>query len=78
VTIDIAHHGQTVETALEALSAAIATHRQGATQFLRVIVGGGRIRLAALKRLTAMQSRGTVVRFGHEEKNQGSVIVVLK
>lgn len=48
------------------------------TQFLRVIVGGDRIHKAAVVELQQMQSRGHIVQFGHEDRNRGALIVVLK
>ena len=77
-TIDIAHGKQRIHEAIEQLRAAIATHERMSTQFLRVIVGGDRIHRAAVGELQQMQSRGLILQFGHEDRNRGALIVVLK
>ena len=77
-TIDIAHGKQRVNEAMEQLRSTIEKHQQGTTQFLRVIVGGDRIRLAAMNELRGMQSRGAIVQYGHDDRNRGALIVVLK
>lgn len=77
-TIDIAHSKQRIHEAIEQLRAAVARHEQMSTQFLRVIVGGDRIHKAAVVELQQMQSRGHIVQFGHEDRNRGALIVVLK
>ena len=78
VTIDIAHSKQRIHEALEQLRAAVSMHERMSTQFLRVIVGGDRIRRAAMHELQQLRSRGLILQFGHEDKNRGAVIVVLK
>ena len=78
VTIDIAHGKQRVNNAIEQLLSTIEMHQQGTTQFLRVIVGGDRIRLAAMNELRGMQSRGAIVQYGYDDRNRGALIVVLK
>ena len=77
-TIDIAHSKQRIHEAIEQLRAAIAAHEQMSTQFLRVIVGGDRIHKAAVVELQQMRSRGLILEFGHEDRNRGALIVVLK
>jgi hypothetical protein len=77
-TIDIAHGKQRVNEAIEQLRSAIERHQQGTTQFLRVIVGGDRIRLAAMSELRSLQSRGTIVQYGYDDRNRGALMVVLK
>ena len=77
-TIDIAHGKQKVNEAIEQLRSTIEKHQQGTTQFLRFIVGGDRIRLAAINELRNMQSRGAIVRYGSDDRNRGALIVVLK
>ena len=77
-TIDIAHGKQRVNEAIDQLRATIEKHQQGTTQFLRFIVGGDRIRLAAMNELRGMQSRGAIVQYGYDDRNRGALIVVLK
>jgi hypothetical protein len=77
-TIDIAHKNQRIHQAIEQLRSSIEFHHRTATQFLRVIVGGDRIRKAAIAELQEMQSRGIVVQFGQDDKNRGALIVLLK
>ena len=77
-TIDIAHSKQRVNEAIAQLRSMIEKHQQGTTQFLRFIVGGDRIRLAAINELRSMQSRGVIVRYGSDDRNRGALIVVLK
>ena len=77
-TIDIAHSKQRTHEAIEQLRSAIATHERISTQFLRVIVGGDRIHKAAIVELQQMLARGLILKFGHEHRNQGALIVVLK
>lgn len=77
-TIDIAHGKQRINEAMEQLQTAIERHQRGTTQFLRVVVGGDRIRVAAMNELRLMQSRGAIVQFGHDDRNRGALIIVLK
>lgn len=77
-TIDIAHSKQRVNEAIEQLRSTIEKHQRGTTQFLRVIVGGDRIRLAAMNELRGMHSRGAIVQYGYDDRNRGALIVVLK
>ena len=46
-TLDIAHGKQRIPEAIEQLRSAVTLHQRGTTQFLRVIVGGDRIRWIA-------------------------------
>lgn len=77
-TLDIAHGKQRVHEAIEQLRSTVTQHQRGTTQFLRVIVGGDRIRHAALHELRAMQSNGTIFQFGQDDRNRGALIIVLK
>jgi hypothetical protein len=78
VTIDIAHNKQRIHQAIEQLRSSIELHHQSTTQFLRVIVGGDRIRKAAIAELQQLQLRGLIVQFGQDDKNSGAMIVLLK
>ncbi len=77
-TLDIAHGRQKTNEAIEQLRSAIEKHQRRPTQFLRVIVGGDRIRQATLTELQAMQSQGTILQFGQDDRNRGALIIVLK
>lgn len=77
-TLDIAHGKQRISEAIEQLRSAVTQHQRSTTQFLRVIVGGDRIRHAALNELRAMQSNGTILQFGQDDRNRGALIIVLK
>ena len=77
-TLDIAHGKQRIHEAIEQLRSAVTLHQRSTTQFLRVIVGGDRIRHAALDELQAMQSHGTILQFGQDDRNRGALIIVLK
>jgi len=76
--LDIAHGKQRIPEAIEQLRAAVTLHQRGTTQFLRVIVGGDRIRHAALQELQAMQSHGIILQFGQDDRNRGALIIVLR
>ena len=77
-TLDIAHGKQRIHEAIEQLRSAVTLHQRATTQFLRIIVGGDRIRHAALHELQAMQSQGTILQFGQDDRNRGALIIVLK
>ena len=77
-TLDIAHGRQRIDDAMEQLRSAVAQHQRNPTQFLRIIVGSDRIRQAALNELHAMESRGTIVQYGYDDRNRGALIIVLK
>jgi predicted amidophosphoribosyltransferase len=77
-TLDIAHGKQKIHEAIEQLRSAIETHQRTTTQFLRVIVGGDRIRQATLNELQSMQSQGIILQFGQDDRNRGALIIVLK
>lgn len=77
-TLDIAHGRQRIDDAMEQLRSAVAQHQRSTTQFLRVVVGGDRIRHAALQELRVMQSHGTIFQFGQDDRNRGALMIVLK
>ncbi|MEJ7595299.1 MAG: hypothetical protein WKF77_27585 [Planctomycetaceae bacterium] len=77
-TLDIAHGKQRISEAIEQLRSAIVQNQRSTTQFLRVIVGGDRIREAAMHELQAMQSQGNIQQFGQDDRNRGALIIVLK
>ena len=61
LTVDIAHHGETIREALEKMETLVDQHRRAPTHYLRLIVGGDRIRLAAEQRAATMLRQGRVV-----------------
>ena len=77
-TFDIAHGKQRIHEAIEQLRSVVAQHQRSTTQFLRVVVGGDRIRHAALQELRVMQSHGTIFQFGQDDRNRGALMIVLK
>ena len=77
-TLDIAHSKQRISEAIEQLRSAVTQQQRSTTQFLRVIVGGDRIRHAALNELQVMQSQGTILQFGQDDRNRGALIIVLR
>ena len=78
VTIDIAHGKQRIHQAIEQLRSSVAIQQRNTTQFLRVIVGGDRIRKAALIELQSMQAHGLIEQFGQDDNNRGAMMVLLK
>ena len=78
ITVDIAHHGERVRDALDKLQQAVVDASAGVTQNLRVIVGSGRIREAAMHALQDEIFRGGVIAADFEQNNRGSILVQLK
>lgn len=76
LTLDIAHHHETVAQALDKLDRALARAWQAYARSVRLIVGGGVIRDAVLAELYFMHSKGTVLEV-HEE-NRGAVLVRIR
>lgn len=77
LTIDIAHHRETVAEALQKFQHALnkAWQETYAGQ-VRLVVGGGQIRDAVLAELFYLQSKGTVLAFS--EENRGAVLVRIR
>ncbi len=78
VTIDIAHHRETVKEALAKLKTAIRSTGEGSAQFLRVVVGSGRIREEVLSELFYMESRQRIIGYQTEDRNPGAIVIKLK
>ncbi|MEX1197943.1 MAG: hypothetical protein WEB57_08800 [Pseudohongiellaceae bacterium] len=78
LTVDIAHHRETVAQALEKMDQALNAAWQGYEQDVRLVVGGGAIREAVLGELTFQDRVGRIVRFRPESPNRGAVRVTLR
>jgi hypothetical protein len=78
ITVDIAHHGETVRQALAKLDEEIAELSQGTAQSLRAIVGSGLIREEVLLTLSSMQRHREIKKFGIESHNPGAILIQIK
>ena len=78
VTIDIAHQGEKVWEALRKLDLEVHTVKNGIAANLRVIVGSGAIRDAALARLMDYEIRKVIIAHEIASDNAGAIIVHLK
>ncbi|MCZ6501641.1 MAG: hypothetical protein O6945_03905 [Gammaproteobacteria bacterium] len=78
VTIDIAHHGEKVRDALRKLEAHIKETKCGVAQYLKIIVGTGAIRDAALARIMDYERRRVIITHRLEGDNAGAILVTLK
>jgi hypothetical protein len=77
ITVDIAHHHETVARALDKFELALnKVWQQSYAENLRLIVGGGLIRDAVLAELFFKKSRGTVLDFS--EENRGAVLISIR
>ncbi len=78
LTVDIAHHRETVTQALQKLDFALTEGWHGYTSQVRLIVGGGAIREAVLAELYFQQSKNRILRFVEEGGNRGAVLVRIR
>jgi hypothetical protein len=78
LTVDIAHHRETVAQALQKLESALTDGWHGYASQVRLIVGGGAIREAVLAELYFQQSRNRVLTFIEEGGNRGAVLVKIR
>ncbi len=78
ITIDIAHHGEKVRDALRKLEAHIKETKRGVAQNLKIIVGTGTIRDAALARIMDYERRRVIITHRLEGENAGAILVKLK
>jgi len=78
LTIDIAHQGENVSEAMRKLEAQVRDARRGVAQNLRVIVGSGAIRDAAIARVADYERRQVIVAHQLEGNNAGAILVKLK
>ncbi len=76
--VDIAHNRETQREALSKLQKEISNVRFGTAQYLRLVVGSGVIREAALAELHFYQSRRQIVSFDEEPGNRGAILIRLK
>lgn len=78
LTVDIAHHQETVHEALDKMHRALAQAWAGYEQGVRLVVGGGAIREAVLGELTFQRQAGRVLQFRQESPNRGAILVQLR
>lgn len=77
LTVDIAHHQETVQQALDKFRSALESGwQQSYAARVRLIVGGGLIHDAVLAELYYLRSKGTVLAF--TEENRGAVVVAIR
>jgi len=76
--VDIAHHGETVDEAMAKLRREIHEAHLRPAQFLRLVIGTGLIREAALAELSFFERRRSIVGFRQEEGNRGAARIRLK
>lgn len=76
LTLDIAHHHETVSQALDKFERALERAWSSYARQLRLIVGGGAIREAVLGELYFMQSRAVVLDV--REENRGSLLIRIR
>lgn len=77
ITVDIAHHHETVVRALDKFEQTLnVVWQQSCAENLRLVVGGGLIRDAVLAELFFKKSRGTVLDF--TEENRGAVLIKIR
>jgi hypothetical protein len=77
-TVDVAHGRETVAEGMDKLRSAILSHRSRLTRSLRVVVGQGLIRDAAVSTLVSMRAQRFIVSWAFEKNNPGAIIVKLK
>ncbi len=75
LTVDIAHHGETLDNALQKLSAALTEAQSKRYGRLRLIVGSGKINSELARDLEWSRSQGVIKSFQHESSNQGAYIL---
>lgn len=78
LTVDIAHHRETVAQALAKMDHALNAAWQGYERGVRLVVGGGAIRDAVLGELTFQHRAGRILRFRQESPNRGAISVILR
>lgn len=77
LTVDIAHHHETVARALDKFEQTLNhVWQHSCAENLRLVVGGGLIRDAVLAELFFKKSRGTVLDFC--EENRGAVLIKIR
>lgn len=78
LTVDIAHHRETVAQALQKLESALTEGWHGYAGQVRLIVGGGAIREAVLAELYFQQSKNRILNVFEEDGNRGAVGVKIR
>ena len=78
VTIDIAHQGERIRDALRKLESHIKETKRGVAQYLRIVVGSGAIREAALARMMDLERRRVIISHQLDRDNSGAISVKLK
>lgn len=78
LTVDIAHHRETVAQALEKMDHALNAAWQGYESQVRLVVGGGAIREAVLGELTFQCRKGRILRVRPQAPNHGALLVILR
>lgn len=76
--VDIAHHRETEREAMAKLQQEITTAGFHPAQYLRLVVGSGVIRDAALAELHYYQHRHQIVSYEQEAGNRGAILIKLK
>lgn len=78
LTVDVAHNRQTVMEAITQFETALenaVNHKYG---YLRIIVGGAKIRDEIERNLSQKKELGTLATFGLEPKNNGCFLIKLR
>ena len=77
-TKDIAHNRQSLTQATEQFYSVLQSAKRDNYRYLRLIVGGGRIKEEVGHLLETEQWRGTIKNFKLETPNNGAYLVTLK
>ena len=77
-TIDIAHRGETVDQALAKLKNRLSILQMEHPQYLRVIVGRGKIAEEALGYVEYLKRIGHIISYASGDENKGVVVLQLK
>ncbi|MEX2365689.1 MAG: hypothetical protein WD601_03735 [Pseudohongiellaceae bacterium] len=78
LTADIAHQQETVRQALEKMDSLIAEAVTAYFKSVRLIVGSGLIREEVHGQLHYLLSRGAIISWSQEGRNQGAVLVQIR
>ena len=78
IRVDVAHHGETIDEAINTLRKTIIETRMGNSQGLNVVVGKGMIRDAAWACLKNLKDQRKIITFDFENKNDGMIKVQVK
>jgi hypothetical protein len=78
LTVDIAHHHETVAQALQKLERSLNRAWQGYARQVRLVVGGGAIREAVLGELHYYQGQGYILDYTEEGHNPGAIVARIR